>query len=356
VAEAEEGAEAHEDAAADRMDIGEPAHNLLPALPAIPPGTSVIKFYSKIPENREFSSYFPVDLMIDGLRYRSAEHYFQAMKFPDHPEYQEQIRAAKKPAEAKKLGKSEDYATRPDWATHRDTVMMTALREKFSDRHPDLKEKLLKTGTAILQDASPRDNYWGIGSKGMGQNKLGVMLMAIRDELRGGLPAGESGAAPSAAFDAAMMDRTQVVPAAAAAEGAGNAPVVVINTGAATGTPEAAVAAANVGNLGNNGAAGPPTLTINTEAAAAAPVQQGGGLPFGQAAAPYPPLNAFNPVPPPSNVTYLGATANTPACGQVPSNGATAAPSVAPVSQVPLPEPEYKTLTLSSDPNAAGKK
>jgi hypothetical protein len=235
--------------------------------------------------------------------------------------------------------------------------MMTALKEKFSDRHPELRELLLKTGNAILQDASPRDNYWGIGSKGMGQNKLGVMLMSLRDTLRGGLPASEgSGFAPPAAFDAALMDKTQVVPpvdpnAAAAPQ----APVVVINAAAAAEQPQA-----NVGNT-----ASPPFLTINTEpaaaAAAAAPSAQSGGA---LNPAPYPVYNAFNPAPPPSNTVILGAQANTPACGQVPSTGATAMPSVAPLPNVPLdqplpqpqPEPEYKVLTLSSDPNVAGKK
>jgi ribA/ribD-fused uncharacterized protein len=351
----EGGPGADEDAPADRDDEGEPARNLLPSPPAIPAGTDVIKFYSKIPEYREFSSYYPVDLMIDGLRYRSAEHYFQAMKFPDHPEYQEMIRQARKPREAKKLGKTEDYATRPDWATHRNTVMMTALREKFSDRHPELKDLLLKTGNAILQDASPRDNYWGTGSKGMGQNKLGVMLMALRDELRGGLPASEGGGfGPSAAFDAALMDKTHVTPPTDPA--ATNAPVVVINAGGGvsqsmpTAGAGAAAPASNQEFVGNGMA--PPTLTIATEpvhVAEAAP-QMGGGAP----PAPYPIQNAFNPAPPPSNAVILGAQANVPPCGQVPSNGATAAPLVAPVPQAP--EPEYKVLTVSSDPNAVSKK
>jgi hypothetical protein len=264
------------------------------------------------------------------------------------------IRQARRPREAKKLGKTEDYATRPDWATHRDTVMKIALHEKFSDRHPELKELLLKTGNAVLQDASPRDNYWGTGSKGMGQNKLGVMLMALRDELRGGLPASEgNGFAPPAAFDAALMDKTQVVPVALPSA---NGPMVVINAAAPSG--EAATPQVNVGSP-EISQAGPPILTINTESAAPL-AQQGGGLNPG----PYPVLNAFNPAPPPSNTVILGAQANTPACGQVPSTGATAYPSMAPLPNVPLEqqipqptqEPEYKVLTLSSDPNAAGKK
>jgi hypothetical protein len=351
------GPAADEDAPADNMDEGQPATNLLPAPPVIPAGTPVIKFYSKIPEYKEFGNYFHVDLMMDGLRYRSVEHYFQAMKFPDHPEYQEAIRQAKKARDAKRMGKTEDYATRVDWATHRDTVMMKALREKFSDRHPELKALLLSTGNAILQDASPRDNYWGIGSTGMGQNKLGVMLMAIRDELRGGLPASENGGnAPSAAFDAALLDRNNVSPPAAPAEGAAaGAPVVVINTGAPATADQAQ-------GLVGNGA--PPSLVVDSapQSAGGNPYPQlgGGGPPLsgGTVLAPgsFPIQNAFNPVAPTFNTTILGAQANTPPCGQVPSNGATALPSVAPVAAVPdVPAPEYKNVTVTSDPNA-GKK
>jgi DNA-directed RNA polymerase II subunit RPB2 len=340
------GPGADEDAPADREDEGEPAKNLLPAPPAIPPGTEVIKFYSKIPEYREFSNYHPVDLMMDGLRYRSVEHYFQAMKFPDHPDYQEQIRQAKKPRDAKRMGKTEDYAIRPDWSTYRDTVMMRALREKFSDRHPELKTLLLDTGNAILQDASPRDNYWGLGSRGTGQNKLGLMLMAVRDELRGGLPAESNGniAAPGLAFDLATMNAPQPVP------DSNVAPVVVINTAA-----QPAVMNDAQQQLQQQ----QPTLQIGLEPPYTPEFQTGGGVQFAHAA--YPIVNAFNASPVPSNTVILGTQANIPPCGQVPSTGATAAPSIAPVAQVPLPpqpQPdasEFKVVTVSSDPNPQGK-
>jgi hypothetical protein len=93
------------------------------------------------------------------------------------------------------------------------------------------------------------------------------------------------------------------------------------------------------------------------EAAAAVPAAQQGGAAVTFAPAPYPPLNAFNPAPANFTTTILGAQANTPPCGQVPSNGAMAAPVVAPVSQVPAPDPSnFKTVFVTQDPNAAGKK
>ncbi len=339
------GPAADEDAPEDREDEGEPIKNVVVVQPVAPPGVETIKFYSKIPENREFSNFHPVKLLIDGLVYPTVEHYFQAMKFPDHPEYQEAIRRAKSAKLAKSMGKTEEYSMRPDWTTFRDTVMMKALREKFSDRHPELKEKLLATGSAILQEASPRDNYWGLGSKGTGQNKLGVMLMALRDELRGGLPAASMGGGGPQMFAADdMITRDKVVAEPVVTN---NAPVV-INM--------------NTGGMAPQQQEGPMLKIVEVDASAAHGLpmqpQAGGGA---LAPAPFPVTAAFAPAPPPSNATTLGAQANTPPCNQVPSNGATAAPSVAPLPNVPLPatpQPiaEFKVLTLSGDLGGANSK
>jgi hypothetical protein len=73
--------------------------------------------------------------------------------------------------------------------------MYTAVKEKFGDNHPALKTKLLATGTTILRNASKQDNYWGLGRKRLGQNKLGIILMRVRDEMRAqlrGVPLGAS--------------------------------------------------------------------------------------------------------------------------------------------------------------------
>jgi len=124
-----------------------------------------------------------VNLSIDGKVWPSVEHYFQAMKFPTNLPYQEEIRGAKTGAKAKSLGRKGE-PVREDWETYRLSVMETALREKFSDRHPELKAKLLSTGNRLIRDVSPQDNFWGIGRKKLGQNNLGKLLMKIRQELQ----------------------------------------------------------------------------------------------------------------------------------------------------------------------------
>lgn len=63
--------------------------------------------------------------------------------------------------------------------------MLTLLREKFSDE--GLAELLLATYPAeLIEDATRwHDDYWGVVN-GAGLNRLGILLMQVRDELRAG--------------------------------------------------------------------------------------------------------------------------------------------------------------------------
>ena len=61
---------------------------------------------------------------------------------------------------------------------------MRALISKFT-QHEDLRRKLLDTGDAKLVEHTTRDRYWGDGGgEGKGRNRLGVLLMRVRDELK----------------------------------------------------------------------------------------------------------------------------------------------------------------------------
>ena len=55
--------------------------------------------------------------------------------------------------------------------------------QKFSENEV-LKDKLLETGDAILIEGNRyHDTYWGMVD-GVGENKLGKILMRIREELK----------------------------------------------------------------------------------------------------------------------------------------------------------------------------
>ena len=113
----------------------------------------------------------------------SVEHYYQAMKFPQDPVWQEEIRMSASGLRAKKMGLSNEHPVRGDWEAVRDRVMKKALRAKFT-QNPALLAILQKTGDRRLEDASPGDLYWGTGARGTGRNRLGEMLMELRTELK----------------------------------------------------------------------------------------------------------------------------------------------------------------------------
>ena len=60
--------------------------------------------------------------------------------------------------------------------------MYQAVRAKF-ETHPALKTLLLSTGTEEIIENAPGDYYWGCGKDGSGKNRLGHILMRVREEL-----------------------------------------------------------------------------------------------------------------------------------------------------------------------------
>jgi ribA/ribD-fused uncharacterized protein len=149
---------------------------------AVAPNANVIQFYSNSPTFKELSNFYPAKITIDSNTYPTVEHYFQAMKYTTNVDYQDQIRTAKTPAAAKKLGASKVMPIRGDWEAVREDVMRKALEAKFT-QNENLKKLLLSTGTKTLQEASPTDVYWGIGKSGKGKNRLGILLMELRAKL-----------------------------------------------------------------------------------------------------------------------------------------------------------------------------
>lgn len=123
-------------------------------------------------------------ITIDHKLWSTVEHYFQAQKFPaSHSKYAEKIRKAPTPSEAKRLGTSRAVPIKANWDDIRDDVMQLALYQKFS-RHRNIRLKLLATGDEELVEDAPWDPYWGNGKDGVGKNRLGVLLMELRQCLQ----------------------------------------------------------------------------------------------------------------------------------------------------------------------------
>lgn len=145
--------------------------------------------------NYEFSNFFPKGVVYNGETFRSAEHAFQYAKFIWNPSINhiaQRILRAETPAEAVAIARQNAKEIDPDWHrpqgqkgyTKKERIMFEIVKDKFT-RNPNLKEKLLKTGNAVLVEDAPEDEFWGRGKAPnySGQNKLGRILMAIRKAL-----------------------------------------------------------------------------------------------------------------------------------------------------------------------------
>jgi N-glycosidase YbiA len=131
-----------------------------------------------------FSNFSAHGFMLDELYWATSEHYFQAQKFVGTP-YLEKVRQTKTPKDAANMGRDRSLPLRADWEQVKDDVMRKAVLQKFRT-HADIQEILLATGDEVLVENSPIDYYWGCGKDGSGKNKLGQILMEVREVLRNG--------------------------------------------------------------------------------------------------------------------------------------------------------------------------
>lgn len=143
-----------------------------------------------------FSQWWMSSFKVDGIEYKSAEHFMMAKKaelFEDF-EIMNQIIKANSPVDVKKLGREVKNYNDAIWLENRYEIVKTGNFYKFS-QNPELHKFLLSTGEKVLVEASPVDAIWGIGlasdhknannpKEWKGLNLLGFALMEVRDELK----------------------------------------------------------------------------------------------------------------------------------------------------------------------------
>ncbi len=144
----------------------------------------VIHFYSAAGKYGEFSNFAPYPIKLDGKRWPTTEHYFQAQKFLDSGD-RESVRRAKSPMLAARMGRDRKRKLRRDWESVKVNVMRKAVWAKFS-QHQGIGNLLESTGEASLVEHTSNDSYWGDGGDGRGENMLGRILMEARSKLRSG--------------------------------------------------------------------------------------------------------------------------------------------------------------------------
>jgi ribA/ribD-fused uncharacterized protein len=132
-------------------------------------------------EFRWLSNFAPCGIEMDGDRYPSVEHAYQAAKMPAGY-HREQIKfrsagAAKKYVQQPSVCRLLD----PEWHSYKIDIMLDCLMQKYTDGI--YYELLLATENYYIEETNAwKDTFWGVYN-GRGKNVLGEMIMAIRDEL-----------------------------------------------------------------------------------------------------------------------------------------------------------------------------
>ncbi|MGC5564589.1 NADAR family protein [Streptomyces sp. FR-108] len=149
------------------------------------------------------SQWWPSPFTVDGVEYRTAEHWMMARKARLFGDAEAERRAldAPSPALAKRAGRLVRGFDEGVWERERFDIVVEGSVAKFAS-DDELRGFLVGTGVPsgdgwgrVLVEASPVDRVWGIGltadderasdpARWLGSNLLGFALMTARDRLR----------------------------------------------------------------------------------------------------------------------------------------------------------------------------
>lgn len=144
------------------------------------------------------STYYPCKFSAYDVQYRSVQQMYQSLKakhFGDLAAYK-MIMKSWSPNTQADIGSTVEGFDADQWQKKAVQVMERATRLKFA-QNANERQFLLDTGDAVLVFASLAQPYWGNGlpmdddrngdeSQWTGNNKLGEILMKVRDEIKGG--------------------------------------------------------------------------------------------------------------------------------------------------------------------------
>ena len=141
------------------------------------------------------SQWYPAELVVDGHRFPTAEHYmmFRKAKLFGDDAAAERILEAPNASAVKAIGRAVRGFKDSVWEQHRFSIVVEGNYAKFT-QSASLNAFLSSTKKRILVEASPVDRIWGIGLAAddphvenplewRGLNLLGFALMDVRARL-----------------------------------------------------------------------------------------------------------------------------------------------------------------------------
>jgi ribA/ribD-fused uncharacterized protein len=131
---------------------------------------------------------FPIQ--IGEASIRTSEALYQALKYPLHPNVQQEILEQRSPMAAKMRSRFFCAYERKDWMQIRVAVMRWAITAKLLQNWDSFGQILIDTKGKSIVEHSDRDQFWGAseGPDGLfhGVNCLGRLLMQLRERMEAG--------------------------------------------------------------------------------------------------------------------------------------------------------------------------
>lgn len=130
-------------------------------------------------EFRFLSNFWPSEVVAGNKIWPTVEHAYQAMKTVN-PMERNAILALDTPGKAKRFGRTVTLRSEWEVGDFKLLEMFGLVQQKFF-MHEDLRAMLLATGDEVIQEGNQwGDTFWGV-CNGVGQNKLGKILMNVRE-------------------------------------------------------------------------------------------------------------------------------------------------------------------------------
>jgi hypothetical protein len=125
---------------------------------------------------RFLSNFWPATVVFEGATYPSVEYAFHASKCSPQERAVFQDKHLS-PAQARSRGSK--ILVSNAWLKRCIAIMEELVQDKF-ERNPELKARLLPTGSMYLEETNKwHDDFWGV-YKGQGENHMGQILMWVR--------------------------------------------------------------------------------------------------------------------------------------------------------------------------------
>lgn len=149
--------------------------------PKLETSGKIIGFYER--EFYCFSNFSSFSVKWKGKVWPTSEHAYQASRFMGkNPKIVEKIFKAKSADEAYKIAIKYLAKDMTKYGEKDVKTMEDIVRHKLK-QNPYVMHKLIQTGKRFIVEDSPKDSFWGWGSKRNGRNELGKIWMKLRDEI-----------------------------------------------------------------------------------------------------------------------------------------------------------------------------